>query len=286
MVIFYPGWIASGLQVALPGKSCKPYTLLDHVEKLILQTGAGNIDGTGNGLKNTLTGNEGVNVLEGGAGADTLIGGLGNDTYRVNLKTVTGTTTTVALEDKVTETSTGGIDTLVLLGGNEDLIKASTLTLAATLENIDASATGTTKLNLNGNAAGNEVTGNDADNLLAGKAGNDTLTGGEGNDTFRFDTALSATNVDVITDFATGDKIQLENAIFTKLTVPGVPLSAANFFSSAGDFPEQGSDDYILFDNTTGALYYDADGSGTAAARVQFATINYLDLAASDFVVS
>ncbi|SFK78258.1 M10 family metallopeptidase C-terminal domain-containing protein, partial [Falsiroseomonas stagni] len=55
------------------------YMLGADVEQLRL-TGAGDLDGTGNALANTLTGNAGANVLDGGVGNDTLSGGLGADT--------------------------------------------------------------------------------------------------------------------------------------------------------------------------------------------------------------
>jgi Ca2+-binding RTX toxin-like protein len=42
-------------------------------------TGSGNLDGTGNGLDNSITGNAGNNVLKGGAGEDGLKGMGGND---------------------------------------------------------------------------------------------------------------------------------------------------------------------------------------------------------------
>jgi len=55
------------------------YILTANVENLTL-TGTAALNGTGNGLNNTLIGNEGDNTLNGGAGADKLIGGLGTDT--------------------------------------------------------------------------------------------------------------------------------------------------------------------------------------------------------------
>jgi VCBS repeat-containing protein len=67
----------SGLDTVVAGFG---YTLGNHLENLTL-TGAADIDGTGNGLNNTLTGNDGANRLTGGEGNDTLAGGLGNDRY-------------------------------------------------------------------------------------------------------------------------------------------------------------------------------------------------------------
>ena len=68
-------------------------TLGAELEALQLQ-GAGDLDGTGNGLANNLQGNSGANVLSGGAGVDTIngndgadriIGGEGNDLLRGGL---------------------------------------------------------------------------------------------------------------------------------------------------------------------------------------------------------
>jgi Ca2+-binding RTX toxin-like protein len=120
--------------------------------------------------------------------------------------------------------------------------------------------------------------------ILEGGAGNDVLTGGIGKDSFVFNTALKTTGIDTITDFkAIDDTIKLENNIFTALTKTGV-LAKASFVKEAGAVAHD-ANDFVVYNTTTGALYYDADGSGTGAA-VQIALIgNHAALTVADFVV-
>jgi Ca2+-binding RTX toxin-like protein len=147
------------------------YTLVANVENLILGadgTSSHAINGTGNELRNVITGNGASNILDGGkntiaGGGDTLVGGGGNDTYIVHNTT-----------DRITETSTGGTDTVHSFAqGN--------YTLASNVENLvlehDADA-----VNGTGNSVDNVLTGNDLANTLNGQAGNDTLDGGGGGD--------------------------------------------------------------------------------------------------------
>lgn len=135
-----------------------------------------------------------------------------------------------------------------------------------------------------GNAAANTLSGLGGSDKLAGGSSNDTLAGGAGNDIFVFDKALNA-NKDTITDFAnaTGndDTVWLENAIFTRLAAAGA-LKADVFWVGATAHDANGD---IVYNQATGALFYDADGKGAGSA-IQFATLaNKPVLAADDFMV-
>lgn len=75
------------------------FTLGANVENLVL-TGAGNIDGRGNGADNVITGNGKSNVITGGGGGDILAGGLGGDTFDFNAaKESTGARTHDLIKD-------------------------------------------------------------------------------------------------------------------------------------------------------------------------------------------
>jgi Ca2+-binding RTX toxin-like protein len=212
-----------------------------------------------------------------------MVGGAGNDTYVVSGK------------DQLSEASGGGTDT-VKSGGS--------FTLGANLEKLiltgsaNAGGTGNGGANtLTGNAGANSLSGlGGADTLLGlggndalrGGTGNDTLNGGGGNDAFVFDTALNATgNVDRIADFVHGaDRIRLDDDVFTALA-GATSLTAAQFRSGAGVTTAADADDRILYDTSTGALYYDRDGNGSAAAAIKFAVLAGSPdaLSASDFAV-
>ena len=225
-------------------------------------TGTSLLNLTGNAAANILTGNAAANTLSGGTGADTMIGGAGNDTYAVD-----------NVGDVVTE----------LVGGGTDLVQSSvTYTLAANVDNL--TLTGTVAINGTGNADNNSLKGNTAanslfggagDDTLDGGAGNDSLTGGAGADVFIFSSALSSgttSNRDTITDFAIGvDKIQLSKTIFTTLGPLG-NLNINEFYAAPTANTGADASDRIVYNTTSGALYYDSDGNGNGAA-VQIALI-------------
>ena len=191
------------------------YLLGANLEKLTL-TGATAINGTGNALANTLTGNAGNNILDGGVGIDTLIGGAGNDTYVVDL------TAANALQDTITELAAGGTDTLILRGGV--VAAVSTLTLGTEIDNLDASGTGSTLLNLTGNTLANIITGNAANNALNGLAGNDTMIGGLGSDTY---------TTDVLTDVITENLNEGIDLVNVAIATRGGTYTLATNFENA-----------------------------------------------------
>ena len=154
------------------------------------------------------------------------------------------------------------------------------LTLGANLEHLVL--TGSGAINGTGNAGANTITGNGGNNTLNGGGGADILSGGAGSDSFVFDAALGAGNVDTITDFnAAADTIRLDDAIFTGLA--GGELAASRFVANtSGNATAAGHS--IIYETDTGKLFFDRDGSGTAHAKVHFATLdNGLTLTGADF---
>ncbi|HEY8085122.1 MAG TPA: hypothetical protein VIE69_05920, partial [Methylophilaceae bacterium] len=100
--------------------------------------------------------------------------------------------------------------------------------------------------------------------------------GGAGADVFVFSANPTANNLVTITDFSHGvDILQFDHLAFTNTgTTPGSALSAANFVSSntAAGAVAHDATDHFIYNSSSGALYYDADGSG-AGAKVQIATL-------------
>ncbi len=248
-----------------------------------LNGGSGDDNLSGLGGNDTLVGYAGNDTLNGGTGNDKMNGGTGDDTYHVD-----------STRDTVTEAAGAGIDTVVstlsayTLGLNVENLTLGGSSAATGTGNALANAlSGTAGANTLSGLAGNDsLVGGAGNDKLVGGAGNDQLTGGLGADIFRFDSALNAgANVDAVVDFLAGsDRIQLENAIFKSLKATGT-LSSANFLASA-DALAADANDFVLYDTDSGALYYDADGSGAAAAT-QFATlIGVSSLSAADFMVT
>jgi len=229
------------------------FTLGNNIENLTL-TGTAAINGTGNGLANTIIGNSGNNVLDGGAGADNMSGGAGNDTYVVD-----------NIGDVVTEGNNAGTDTVIVN------LTAGTYTLGSNLENL--TLTGTAAINGTGNGVGNTITGN---------SGSNVLNGGLGKDYFVFN---FLTGVDTIADFSKGegDILQFSKAVFNKVTAGvGTALvdTALRTGTTWGDFVSGANlttaaktTEHFIYNTTDGSLYYDADGSANGFTALKVAII-------------
>jgi serralysin len=257
---------------------------------------AGNDTLHGDAGDDQLYGGDGDDYLDGGPGGDAMYGGLGNDTYIVDSPLDFGG-------------DIGGIDTIYI---NFDF----NLALQPDAENLiyygfgNWSGVGNASANqlwgfngydvLAGNSGNDTLHGGYGNDKLAGDAGNDylfgdagndwlkggsgvdKLTGGAGRDFFVFDLKPQKVSLDSILDFNTrDDSFQLENKYFTKVGSNGT-LKKGLFWigTKAHD-----TDDRIIYNKAAGAIYYDADGTGKAAA-IQFATVKKgIALTYADFLV-
>jgi serralysin len=241
---------------------------------------------TGNGNANTLSGTSGNDTIKGLGGNDTLNGLDGNDTIdggtgRDRMAGGTG-------DDVYFLDNTGDTITEAGNAGTDSVYAGYSYALGSNVENLyltgskAANGTGNALNNiLSGNSGANKLGGGDGDDMLYGKGGIDTLTGGSGSDKFVFDTALGS--IDKIADFSvTDDTIVLSKSIFAAASLNLGTLDASQFLTgaSAGD-----ASDRFVYNSSTGALYYDADGIG-GAAQQQIATVSkLLALTAADFLL-
>jgi Ca2+-binding RTX toxin-like protein len=110
---------------------------------------------------------------------------------------------------------------------------------------------------LAGNGNADWLDGADGNDVLFGGRGHDTLIGSAGRDFFVFDTGPRASNADRILDFTPGlDKIRLDGDVYDVL---GNTLNVTEFYAAAGATEAHDRTDHIIYNTTTGKLYYDAD---------------------------
>lgn len=244
-----------------------------NLENLTLKAGAGSIDGTGNELDNIIIGNESDNILDGGDGKDTLKGGAGNDTYLLEL--IKSGSNAVFRDSFVELAGEGNSDRLILqASGDLGLTSSATLSLADNIEILDASATGSNLLNLNGNSGDNTLIGNDADNVLDGRGGKDVLEGGNGNDTYiidSFDDSIveaGLSDIDLVKiDIAdTGNHYTLGDTLENAMLISRVDF---DLFGNASD--------NVLTGNARNNLIWGGAGADTLIGGNGIDTLSYVD---------
>ena len=224
---------------------------------------------TGSGLNDSLTGSTGVNTLDGGAGndilegrggADVLIGGAGIDTAYYTASAA-GVTVNLALGTGVGGDAQG--DTL------------------AGIEQVYGSAQSDT---LTGDAGANTLWGNGGADSLRGGLGADALRGGAGNDSFVYgsaaDSTVAAAGRDTISDFGTGDRIDLSGIDADGNAVNG---DTAFSFGTGGFTGHAGEVRVVDFGGGTLGVYLDINGDKTQDSIIVVQSDHALT--AGDFVL-
>jgi Ca2+-binding RTX toxin-like protein len=259
----------------------------------LTMTGTGGISVTGNELGNFAIGNSGNNYFNLRAGNDTIQAGAGNDWIDMSsfgspsygndvvdggagLDTVNFATGSGQRSGVVVNLAAGTIS-----GGGEAGAGSATVT---GVERVVGAAFND---QFSGSNAAETFEGREGNDTLSGLGGNDTLIGGTGLDTFVFASAPGSGNVDLVTDFVSGtDRLNFENGVFTGLGAPGnFSAGDARFAAGAGFTSGRDASDRVVYNTTTGSLYYDADGSGAGGAQLIATFQGNPAIAATDITV-
>jgi Ca2+-binding RTX toxin-like protein len=135
---------------------------------------------------------------------------------------------------------------------------------------------------LYGGRGNDKLVGGAGHDYLMGQFGKDTLTGGSGSDRFVFDVSPTTVNRDTITDFSVKyDSIHLAQSVFTKAGSKG-GLKAKAFWSGSA---AHDADDRVIYNEKTGYLYYDSDGTGGASQKVIAKLSKNLEITHKDFFI-
>lgn len=242
-----------------------------------LAGGNGNDRLDGGTDNDTLDGNFGDDVLWGGDGNDTLRGGDGADTVRGDA----GDDQLLGGNGDDRLFGSDGVDVAYGGTGNDTIDGQNGNDVLYGQDGNDIILGGAGWDRLVGDIGADTLDGGVGNDRLLGGFGQDTLTGGAGADSFVMERAGLA-HADTVIDFEVGiDRILLDRrGDFGALPAEGT-LSAEVFVNGTAALD---ADDRVLYDQASGQLFYDADGSGSGAA-VLFATVSARTaLSASDFL--
>ncbi|MBD2412437.1 hypothetical protein FACHB389_32870 [Nostoc calcicola FACHB-389] len=239
-----------------------------------------NIEGlniTGTRYDDLIVGTNGNDTLStGSAGNDTIDGGTGEDLLTVSDYSygTTGITSTFNATTKI-----GSITSSTRLISYKNIEQ---LNISGTSYN-DSIVGSNGNDTLYGESGTDTLRGGNGDDILIGGNGNDRLYGGGGTDTFAFSSLNQG--IHTIYDFnPTNELIRVSPTYFGGGLSVGV-LSANQFTIGASATT---SAQRFIYDSTTGALFFDRDGSSESRFRqVQFALLTPgLSLTNNNFVVA
>jgi Ca2+-binding RTX toxin-like protein len=261
--------------------------------------GAGDdVINSGGGAAGYFDGGDGNDSIGLNNGNDTVLGGAGDDSMEISFLAVGGSS------DYGTKVIDGGagVDTLsfsetrsavvvnletgTLTGGGSNAAGSAGSASLTSIENFDVSNSGRDN-QITGSSVANILHGGSGADTIDGLAGNDTLTGGAGADTFQFSVAPGAANADLISDFVSGsDTVLLESAAFSNAGTAGRFVAGdVRFYAAAGATAGHDADDRVVYDTSTGNLWYDADGSGAGASQLIGTLQGAPSLTATDIAV-
>jgi Ca2+-binding RTX toxin-like protein len=302
---------------------------LSSIQNVIGGTAADSIKGDAG--DNVFTGGRGTDSMDGGTGSDTYVFNSSEertDTAEINDSGTTGTDTVLFTSTTAGQTLTlfGGDKGIEVVSIGKQAGQYNYIWSDGTTNNYNpedgSTGTGSTALNIDASAVLNGLTiqGNDGDNNIKGSKqdniiyggngvdtinggagndqifgglGNDILTGGAGNDVFSFNSMPnSASNRDVITDFASGTDILRFNANSYNRPRPagtydnslfvtngygnsdawGYTIQSGQFLSS-NDGLATNAEQRFIYGTSTGILSYDRDGNASAFDAVQVAVL-------------
>jgi Ca2+-binding RTX toxin-like protein len=132
---------------------------------------------------------------------------------------------------------------------------------------------------VDGGAGNDTLNGLEGRDSMTGGDGFDTMTGGSGQDRFRL--GLNALYSDRINDLSVADDTILFGAVQSGLAADRLKKSQFVIGTEALD-----ADDRVIYNPTTGALFFDADGSANGATVVFAASLSTgLALTSRDFLI-
>jgi Ca2+-binding RTX toxin-like protein len=196
-------------------------------------------------------------------------------------------------QDVVVEAANPGID---------KVIASITHTLANNIENLNLG--GNTSINATGNSLDNIITGNQGSNTLKGGVGNDILDGGVGNDILDGgvgndildggvgkDTLNGGVGNDILVGGASADLLigdsgrdrfrfnsptegidslqdfnLIDDTLEVSSTAFNIPLATLNASQFSIGTEATNSNHRFMYENNTGNLFFDRDGSGSIAS--------------------
>lgn len=255
-----------------------------------------------------IDGNAGNDTIKAGEGNDTIYAGDGNDTVDAGngdnwIIAETGDTHSDDGNDRI---NSGSGNDFIAAGTGDDIVKAGNgdnVVLGSSGDDVITTGSGNDVINVDGYYRDDGVASEGSDTIKSGAGddviwlgdGHDQVWGGKGNDEFVFNFLPEETEVVInseqygtvkttylshkINDFDAGsdngtiDMLLFDSAVYTSL----IDLKETNFIKGKGltgaSQNETGIDDYLIYDTSSGRLYYDADGNQSDSEAVLVAVV-------------